>query len=129
MVETDKTSQLVLVSLSRHIRQEIKHTCSDKHDSILHDSHEGIKKFSWETVWAELMTEMPTLMKILALIIRNPEGNKPLLCLIASMLLKHYSPRVSLVQRAISVVLYGSATPKKVSYFSNLQNHEMHLLL
>ena len=67
------------------------------------------------TIWTELLIEAPTLMKMLALLIRNSDENKPLLCLIASMILKHYCPRVSLVQRAISVVLYGSGTPKKVS--------------
>ena len=115
VVDADRTSHLVLISLGRHIRQEIKHICSDTHNSILRDSHVGIKRYSWVTVWAELNKEVPTLMKILALTIRDPDDNKPLLCLIASMILKHYAPRVSLVQWAISVVLYSCATPKEVS--------------
>ena len=61
------------------------------------------------------MAKVPTLMKLLALIIRSPVKEKPLLCLLASMILKHYLPRVSLVQRVISVMLHGCAVPKKAT--------------
>ena len=115
LVTSDRTGNTVLKSLVQNIQKEIKHICSDDHDSILRDAHEGVKRFNWETVWAELMAQVPLLMKLLALIVRFSVKEKPLLCLIASMILKHHSPQVSLVQRAITVLLHGCAVPKKVS--------------
>lgn len=113
IVQSTRTIDSVLITFVQGVRQEIKHISSDTHNSILRDDHEGIKRFSWETVWTELMAQVPTLMKLLGLIIRNPVDNKPFLCLVASMILKHHSHKMSLVQRAISVLLYGCATPKK----------------
>lgn len=88
--------------------------CSLSHDSNLRDSHEGIKRFSWDTVWTELKAEAPTLMSLLALILKNP-NNKPVLCLIACMILKQFNHHLSLIQRVISILFYSSGTPKKVS--------------
>ncbi len=42
---------------------------------------------------------------------------KPFLCLLASMLLKKKSPGLSLVQRAITVALYGNGTHKSRYYY------------
>ena len=36
----------------------------EAHDSILLDTHEGVKCFSLETVYNELKNNVPTLMKI-----------------------------------------------------------------
>ena len=56
---------------------------------------------------------VPTLMRFLVALVSN-EKCKPLLCVVACMILKHKSQRMSLVQRVISVLLYGNGTHKKV---------------
>ena len=56
---------------------------------------------------------VPTLMKFLVALVSD-DNCKPLLCVIACMILKHRSQRMSLVQRVISVLLYGNGTHKKV---------------
>ena len=116
VAQSCRTGDSVLLAVAKSIRKEIKHLYSQTHNSILRDDHEGIKRFSWDTVWAELIAQTPTLVKLLSLMVKTPVKDKPLLCLMASMILKHYCPKVSLVQRAVSVLLYGCATPKKVIF-------------
>ena len=74
--------------------KEIKHICSDAHDSILWGDHEEVQLgYSLGLADGQSLTQ------------RYPFGNeKPLLCLLASMISKHYLPRVSFVQQAISVL-------------------------
>ena len=79
----------VIVEMAKKIRHEMKDICSHKHDSILRDDNEGVRHFSWETVWLELLDKMPTLMNLLGCLISDPQESKPLLCLIVSMLLKN----------------------------------------
>jgi L1 cell adhesion molecule like protein len=93
----------------------MKSICSTNNDSILRDMHEGVKYFSWETVWLELLRELPTLMKLLiTLLPRYGSKHIPLLCVIASMLLKRRLGKMAFVQRAISVLLYGNGCSKQV---------------
>ena len=40
--------------------------------------------------------------------------NKPLICFIMSQLLKQRYPKMAVVQRAISVAMYGNGTSKQV---------------
>ena len=61
----------------RNLRSEIKHICSTKHDSILLDNHEAVKRFSWQTIWMELNKEMPMLMKVLGGLVNNSQEKKP----------------------------------------------------
>ncbi len=51
---SDRTEDIVLSRIAHRIKQEMKDICSESHDSILRDSHEAVKRFSWETVWLEL---------------------------------------------------------------------------
>ena len=83
--------------------------------SLLRDDVEAVKNFSWETVWGEMTRDLPTFVFLLQRLIKHPADHKPLICLIISMILKQRSPKVSLVQRAISVFLYGNGTSKVVS--------------
>ena len=73
-----------------------------------------MKQFSRETVWQEFSRNLPTLVKLLSPIIHKPEENKPLVCFILSLLVKLRCPTMAIVQRAISVVLYGDGIGKEV---------------
>ena len=109
------TSDVIIGQVSRSIRDEMKTLCSMEHDSILRDCNDGIKFFSWETVYAELVRMMPTFMKILSIIITGNESKKKvLMCIISSIVLKSRMHQMSLVQRAISVLLYGNGCTKEV---------------
>ena len=62
----------------------------------------------------ELSHKIPTLMSLLSQLVRRPATQKPLLCLLASQLLKSRHHHMGLVQRAVSVMMYGNATTKQV---------------
>lgn len=86
MVHSDRARSRVITEVIKHIQNEMKAICSDKHDSILRDSIDGIKQFSWNTVWVEMITKMPTLMKLLSGLLPSSSSldvEKPFLCLIS----------------------------------------------
>ena len=68
-------------------------------------TNDGIKFFSCETVYAELVHMMPTFMKILSIIMTGNES-KILMCITISMVLKTRMHQISLVQRAISILIW-----------------------
>ncbi len=117
---TSSTSFKAVVSqVALKIKREMKDLSSDQHDSILKDNVEGVKMFSWETVKVELNRKLPTLMSLLShLIPRRPHERVPLMCMIASQLLKCRHQRLYLVQRAVSIMLYGNGTAKQVFYLN-----------
>lgn len=109
------STRAAILGMSKLILKEIKQLCALERCSLLRDDVEAVKNFSWETVWGELTKDVPTLVALLQGLIKHPEDHKPLICLIISMILKQRSPKVSLVQRAVSVLLYGNGTSKVVS--------------
>ena len=62
----------------------------------------------------ELTKKVPTLMDLLSHIVKQPTEKKPLLCMVASQLLKSRHQRMGLVQRAVSIMMYGNGTSKQV---------------
>ena len=117
-MSSPRTSDLAISSICHTIHKEMKNICSLSHDSILRDSHEGVKHFSWQTVFLELKNNMPTLIKVLAAIITDHKNSKSIICLIACMLLKKRLGKMSLVQRAISILLYGNGCSKQVCVYT-----------
>ena len=107
----------IVSKLACKIQHEMKDLSSDSYDSILRDSVEAVKNFNWETVRLELIQEMPTLMSLLSQLIGQCSHHS-LLCLIATMILKSRHRHMGLVQRAISVMLYGNGTAKEVSFLT-----------
>ena len=67
----------------------------------------------------ELSHKIPTLMSLLSQLVRQPATQKPLLCLLASQLLKSRHHHMGLVQWAVSVMMYGNATAKQVHFYSS----------
>lgn len=89
------------------------------YNSFLRNSEEAVKDFSWDTVMNELLNKIPTLMSLLTQLIPCPEKSKPLICMLASQILKSRHPQMGLVQRAVSVLLYGNSTAKQVRVVYN----------
>lgn len=103
-----------ITSITRQIKQELKTLCSEDNNSLLRDGIEAVKHFSWERVWLELEKSVPTLTSLLMKLVKRPRENQPLICLLSSMIVKQRSPKLGLVQRAITVALYGNGTHKSV---------------
>ena len=117
LVSSPRTSDHVISNICQTIHKETKRICSISHDSILRDTHEAVKSFSWQTVFLELKNNMPTLMKISGALIPDHKSNKSVICLIACMILKKRLGKMSLVQRAISILLYSNGCSKQVNFF------------
>jgi len=103
----------VIEGVAAKIKKELTHICSDDHDSLLRGYGPSIKNFSWDTIWTELEQNTPCLLKLLSAII--PGNGKILQCTIICMILKNRYSRMALLQRVVSVMLYGNAVHKQVS--------------
>ena len=112
LVEKDASCNHMLNALTSKIKKEMRKVCKLDHYSILKDDIEGVKHFSWETVWLELQRDVPTLVTFLTKLLSRP--NKPLISFIISQILKLRLPCMALVQWAISVLLYGNGASKQV---------------
>ena len=97
---------------SRKCKTEMRDFASSEHDSILRDTREAVKRFSWETVMLEFERKLPTLVLLLKGIIPNPQNQRPLL----SQIVKSRHQQLRLVQRVISVMFYGNGTSKQVMW-------------
>ena len=116
LVNSDRMKDNVVSDVVESVKKEIKLICKKEHDSIIADTHEAVKRFSWDTIWLELNQMMPILMKMLTGIVHNPQERKPMICLMASMILKSGLPKMALAQRALSIFLYGNGASKQVIY-------------
>ena len=64
----------------------------------------------------ELLQRVPSLMSLLKELVIRSDEKKPLLFFLASQLLKAHNQHMGLVQRAVSIILYGgNGTSKQVS--------------
>ena len=109
------TAHSIITKLAIKIKGEMKAVCSRSHDSDLQDSLETVTHFDWETVRLEFQQKLPTLMSLLSQVTGQASKRSPLICLLASMILKSRHQRMGLIQRAVSVMLYGNGTAKQVS--------------
>ena len=116
MISSSGISNPVISEVAQKIKSEMNDLASVAHDSILRNYDSAVKNFQWETVSTELSEKMPTLMLLLTQLIPKPTKSKPLLCMLASMILKsRHHPHVGLVQRVMSVMLYGNSIAKQVN--------------
>ena len=106
--------QPLLTKIAMKIREEMRDLSSASHDSILHDTVEAVKNFSWKTVHLELLDKMPTMMALLEHITDKSPKKAPLPYLIGSMILKSQHQHIGLVKRAIYVMVHGFGTSKQV---------------
>ena len=100
------------------LRREIKNMCSEKVNSLLLDKSSGaLSEFSWEKLKNELSSNAPTLFCILqgCTMTKVPRSNRDAtIGICAAILLRFHYPKMSLVQRIISIVLYTGHSAKQV---------------
>ena len=115
LVNSPTTAHSIITKLAIRIKEEMKAISSCSHDSVLKDTSEAVKHFDWETVRLEFLQKIPTLMSLLSQVVGQATKRSPLISLLASMILKSRHQRMGLIQRAVSVMLYGNGTAKQVS--------------
>ena len=114
MVETytDET----LKAVGRTIQAEIAFICSDKANSILKGDKEHILNFSWATVFADLKSHVPSLVKLLQFINPKAANNDALISVWIGMMVKCRNDKLSLIQQMFAIFLYGNGVHKEVYY-------------
>jgi len=117
LVNAEQTRMFFCTATGRKICNEITDICSTKVPSILRDSNEAVKQFSWETIYLEFEAKIPTLVALVKLIL--PHISKNLLCFVIGVIIKSQSPHMALVQMAVSVMLYANGANKQVWTYRN----------
>ena len=108
----------VVEVLGLHMRQELASLCSNSANSVLQDpSLDALCEFSWAKLHKELQTNAPTFLHFLEICTntRKPRCNRAgVIGMCAALLLKHRFPKMSLVQKINSLLLYASHSGKQV---------------
>ncbi len=91
---------------------------SNKVESVLRSqSKDDIKSFSWDVLHLELATNAPTLVSILSAATKTRvarPNTKAVISTCAAVLLNHRNPKMSLLQKIISLILYAGHSSKQV---------------
>ena len=114
MVNSRESLNATIKQLTWKIRGEMKQLFSSSHDSILMDSVEAVKHFHWDTVLLEYKRMVPTLILLLESLLPKPANKQIFVCFVTSLLIKCCHQRMCLVQRAVSIMLYGNGSSKQV---------------
>ena len=101
--------------IAQTISKEIRASKFGYDDSFLHLKSCNLKKFTWSSLLEQLRSSLPTLLYFLSKLIRNPDSNKPILCLLSCIILKKYNKNACLLQGVISALMYGNGCSKQVS--------------
>ena len=116
IVKLQQTRPYIVAEVAKSIKTEMKNICSLEHNSVLRGQEEQLKSFSWENLLVEFKQNVPTLIMLLRYLLPKADGK--LLSFIVAIILKRHCKHMSLVQRVISVVLYGNATQKEVRRYN-----------
>lgn len=108
----------IIELVGTQIRKEIRVMTSDNaHSFLCSQSKADLKEFKWDRLHAELSDNAPTLLSILlaATKTRVPRPNAHIVVgTCVAILLKHCNPKMSLLQKIISLVLYAGHASKQV---------------
>lgn len=108
----------ILKKIGKEMAKEIRSVASDKAESVLRSQDaDSLKTFHWDTLLQELSTFAPVLRMLLtaATKTRTPRSNtNGVIGMCAAILLNHQDPRMNLVQKINSLILYGGHCSKQV---------------
>ena len=93
---TKVAEKYVIAEVSRKIQSEMAEICSVKYNSLLRKKNEELKHFSWDKLWLELTSSIPSLVKFLQAIL--PSADKIFVAVVACMLIKKRCKYMSLMQ-------------------------------
>ena len=112
----------ILKSVGKLVHGEIKKFCSDSANSILRrDDPQCIKTFSWESFSSEISKFAPVMKGILQATCKRRISRTDfnvVMCVCVALLLRNRNPRMNLIQKIISLILYGGHSSKQVSLCS-----------
>lgn len=105
--------------LIKHIQgmlhQELRYLCSDRLNSVLRSSK--VEEFSWDILLDELKTHSPLYFAMIQGCTKTQTPRKnhdAVVGMCTAILLKHKFSKMSVVQKMISLILYGGHAGKQV---------------
>ena len=128
----------VVERMGRLLSKELTHLASQKAGSMLRDrSCQALEHFSWQDLLKQLEKETPVTLSLLKQCAhikrrqhklqgkggrssRRMPNEEAAVGMCVAVLMRARSQRMNLVQRLISMLLYGSHAPKQVCYISDL---------
>ena len=126
------TRKTIVKAMSNILYREIRAICSDKFSSLWRDkSLESLIALDFDQIIEEMNSKTPTLLTLLknCLKTKTPRSNgKIMLAMTAGIIFKHRRSSCSLLQHAISLVLYAGHSAKQVHNFFNSIGHNILLL-
>ena len=104
LIKSKETSDHAMTTLQRLVKKEMQKMRKAQPSFM---DKEDIADFNWAALWLQLTKKAPTLMRILETLLLQESGkNKPLVCFLASIVLKHQCQKLTFVQRAISSFIW-----------------------
>ncbi len=104
--------------VSNIVHVEMKKLCSESAQSVLCKSDpETIKLFSWKTLKCELAAVAPVLNRVLestGVTHKNRPNFDAVVCLCVALLARNRNPKMSLVAKIFSLILYAGHSSKEV---------------
>ena len=119
--ESRTSGHVLCTSVYQIVKREMATPCGKQECSIIGSSLDAVENFSFSAVWCEMMKYLPTLTTILGQIKPDKKNKLPIICLIVSILLKQRSRKMVLVQRMISLLLYGNGASNSGHGRQNMQ--------
>ena len=114
----------ILKLVGKTVHAEIKKFCSDVVKSIIKcDDPLSINTFTWQSFSSEISTFAPVLKGILESTSKSRKSNtdvKIVVCMCVALLLRSRNPRMNLIQKMLSLILYAGHASKQVNQLLNM---------
>lgn len=108
----------ILKLVGKAVHKEMKTLCSDSANSIIRcDDLQKLKKFTWQSFSSEISKFAPVLKAVLQST-NNTRTTKTnfdvIMCMCVALIMRTRNPRMNLVQKMLSLILYAGQTSKEV---------------
>lgn len=121
-LENDEIKKYIIKGVGCILQREVAVLCSNSLKSVLRNKTNGVlKSFNWKCLVDELKIHSPTLLAILKTCTKVPRTNnqsEAVIGVITAILCKNRRDSASLMQRLVSVILYGGHASKKVTIYT-----------
>ena len=117
-LKSTKTKQYIVKALGKELALEIKAMASDSTNSILQSQEpENLIKFKWNMLHDELSANAPQLKSLLFSATKTTRSRSNIHAVVGmcvAILLNNHNPKMNLIQKMNSLILYTGHSSKQV---------------
>lgn len=122
-MKDDAVQKYILTLVGKIVHSEVKKLCSESVQSVLLSSDpRTLQSFTWQDLKSELSIHAPVLKGILestGVESRNRPNFDAVVCLCIALLAKNRNPKMSLIAKIFSLILYAGHSSKEVLLFTH----------